>query len=1141
MMSSFVHLHNHTHYSLLDGACRIEDLVKKAREFEMPGLAITDHGNMFGVIAFYKEVLKAGLKPIIGMEAYIAPNSRFDKQGGKGGKETAFHLILLARNLDGYKNLMKLCTIGYMEGFYYKPRIDKQVLEEHSEGLIVLSSCIKGEIPYKIIHGDEEGARQVAGFYKDVFGEHFYLEIQNHGIPEEETAMKGILRLSQELDIPVVATNDTHYLNQEHAEAQDILLCIQTNNDLDDPNRLRFATDQIYFKSPEEMASLFKETPQALKTSLDILEKCNVVLDFDTLHLPHFTIPEEENIHSLDEYLEVKAREGLKHRYKNISKKIEDRLSYEISIIERMGYAGYFLIVADFIDYARSHNIPVGPGRGSAAGSIVSYALGITDVDPLKYSLLFERFLNPERVSMPDIDIDFCYERRDEIIQYVKQKYGENNVTQIITFGSMNARAVIRDVGRVLKIPYGDVDKIAKMIPFMYDLQDTYKKVQPFRELIDNDPTYKKLYEYSLVLEGLARHASTHAAGVVITPGDLTEYVPIFKSTQGDVTTQFDMKSLESIGLLKMDFLGLRTLTVIEHTLQALRKQGIDVNIHAIPLDDLDTYRIFTQGDTVGIFQFESSGMREHLRKLQPGSIEDLTAMNALYRPGPMEMIDDFIARKHGRTPVRYLHPLLEPILKETHGIIVYQEQVMQIASELGGFNMGKADILRRAMGKKSADLMQEQRIAFVEGAKSKDIPDDIGNSIFDLMDRFAGYGFNKSHAACYSIVAYQTAYLKSHYPLEFMAANLTSEMGNTDRIVILIDECRRMGIEVLPPDVNESEADFTVKDGKIRFGLGAVKNVGKGAIQSIIEARHTLTRFNTIFDFCQDINLRLVNKKVIESLIQVGALDSMEGNRAQKMAVLAKSIDFAQFTQQSRLRGQTSIFGEEIPETQLFPELPDIEPWSQGEKLRREKELLGFYVSGHPMMKYEDDVNAFSNPMIGNLSDAYTGSSVRLCGIITEIQTRIDRKDNQMAFFTLEDFSGSVRIIAFSDTYQKYLELIKEDGMVIVTGRVDRRNDNDDVSIIASEIAPLEQARYKLSKGLSLQIDSDKLDDGELERIKMLLRQSPGKCALYLNIKDVDGNELLLKSKKFKVKPAPSLVSDLRSILGKENVWIEG
>ncbi|MFH1941780.1 MAG: DNA polymerase III subunit alpha [bacterium] len=1142
-MSTFVHLHNHTHYSLLDGACRIEDLVHSAKQFKMPAIAITDHGNMFGAIHFYQKVLKAGLKPIIGMEAYIAPKSRLEKSGGKGGKDTAYHLILLARNLDGYKNLMHLSSIGYLEGFYYKPRIDKEVLEAHAEGLIVLSGCIKGEISSLILHGDMKGAHKAAGFYKDLFGEHFYLEVQNHGIAEEETAMKGLLELSKTMDIPVVATNDTHYLKREDAQAQDVLLCIQTNKDLDDPQRLRFSTDQIYFKSPEEMADAFKETPDVLKTSLEIAEKCHVVLDFDTLHLPHFTVPDGEGVYSLDEYLEKKAWKGLKERFAEPTPDLEKRLTYELSVIKRMGYAGYFLIVMDFIRHAKSRNIPVGPGRGSAAGSLVSYAIGITDVDPIQYGLLFERFLNPERVSMPDIDIDFCYEQRDAIIDYVKQKYGEKNVTQIITFGSMNARAVIRDVGRVLKIPYGDVDRIAKLIPFQIGmtLDVAYKKVTEFRELCDQDETHRKLLDHARVLEGIARHASTHAAGVVIAPGELTQYVPIFKSSSGDVTTQYDMKSVESIGLLKMDFLGLRTLTVINHTIQALKKNGVEIDIHHIPYDDEETYRIFSRGETVGVFQFESSGMREYLKKLQPESIEDLTAMNALYRPGPMEWIDDFISRKRGRTKVEYLHPLLEPVLEETHGIIVYQEQVIQIASALGGFSMGKADLLRRAMGKKRPDLMQEQRNAFVEGAKSKGIPGEMANSIFDLMDRFAGYGFNKSHATGYSIVAFQTAFLKAHYPKEFMAANLTSEMGNTDRVVILIEECRRMGIEVFPPDVNESQADFTVTGEGLRFGLGAVKNVGKGAIQSIVEARDKEGKFGTIYDFCLRVNLRLVNKKVVESLIQVGAMDTLEGTRAQKMAAVTKSLSMAQAVQQNADRGQTTIFGEDVSEAELYPDLPQIDAWSQADKLRREKELLGFYVSGHPLLKYKDDVDAFAMPKLEHIDEMSTGQTVRICGIITEVKNLFDRKDKPMAFFTVEDFSGIGRVIAFSDFYGKNKDMIEKDRMVIVSGTVDRRNDKDEVSILASKIHPLEQARDHFAKRLSMNIESAKLTDEEMDRVKMLLEKMRGSCPIYLNIKSTGGDEFLLKSKKYAVRPTFELLNDLRLVLGNENVWIEG
>jgi len=1139
-MSSFVHLHNHTYYSLLDGVCRIHDLVERAKQYNMSALAITDHGNMFGVIPFYKATLNAGIKPIIGIETYMAPKSRRDKSSHRG-EGTSYHLILLARNHDGYRNLMKLSSLGFCEGFYYKPRIDKEVLNQHSEGIIALSSCIKGEIPYKIIHNDYDGAKEAALFYRELFKDNFYLEVQNHGIAEEATAAKGIFELSAQLDIPVVVTNDTHYLKKEHAEAHDVLLCIQTGKDLDDPNRMHFTSDQIYFKSSQEMAELFPDHPEVLTTSLDIAEKCHVVLDFETLHLPKFHIPDSEKVYTLDEYLAIKAHEGLKIRFKEISYKIEERLKYELDVIKKMGYAGYFLIVMDFIQYAREHHIPVGPGRGSAAGSLVSYVLGITNVNPLEYDLLFERFLNPERVSMPDIDIDFCYERRDEIIQYVNNKYGEKNVTQIITFGSMNARGVIRDVGRVMKIPYADVDKIAKMVPFNFNLDKAYKKVQEFRDLCDSTELYTKLLDHARVLEGLARHASIHAAGVVIAPDELTNSVPLFKSTQGDITTQYDMKSLESVGLLKMDFLGLRTLTVIDHAVQLLRKRDVNIDIDQIPLDDSETYQIFSTGQTVGVFQFESAGMREYLRKLEPTSIHDLIAMNALYRPGPMNFIDEFIDRKFGRTDVEYIDPHMEPILKETYGVIVYQEQVMRIASELAGFSLGKADLLRRAMGKKDFDLMQEQRVSFVEGAGEKHIAEQKANQIFDLMDKFAEYGFNKSHATCYSVVAYQTAYLKAHYPVEFMAANLTSEMGNTDRIVILIDECNRMGIQILPPDINKSMAQFMPVEGNIQFGLGAIKNVGKSAIQSIIESRDLKNPFMTIFNFCENMNLRQVNKKVLESLIESGAMDCLEGTRAQKLAILPKVLALVQSAQNNLSINQTFMFDSDSSNEKFYPDLPEVEAWSETETLRREKALLGFYMSGHPLNKYRIEITAFASPRIENLNTIPAGNTIRICGIVLDVHTRLDRKDNTMAFFNLEDFSGTVRVIAFSDCFEKNKDLIQEDEMVVVSGKVDRRGEKAETTIILSEIFPLQSAVEKLTKKLMICFKNGTQSEETIERVRMILGKHPGKCPVYMIVHSAEGGKHVLKSKKYSIRPSLLLITDLKKILGNDNVCIEG
>jgi len=1144
-MSSFVHLHNHTHYSLLDGACRIIDMVEAAKKYDMEAVAITDHGNMFGAIPFYKKVKEAGLKPIIGIETYVVPDAEHSGTGEqkKKGESRSYHLILLAKDIEGYRNLMKLSSYAYVKGFYYKPRINKEVLKEHSKGLVCMSSCIQGEVPYKIIRGDYEGAREAALFYREIFKDDFYLELQDHGIKEEEIARKGLLELSRELSIPIVATNDTHYLKKNHARAQDILLCIQTGKDFDDPKRMRFTSDQNYFKSPKEMETLFKDIPEALSTTLEIAEKCNLTLELEENHLPNFQVPESEKGLSLDEYFEKKCREGLRKRYNTVTPELEERLNYELSIIKKMGYTGYFLIVMDFIEYARSRQIPVGPGRGSAAGSLVSYVLGITNIDPMKYGLIFERFLNPQRVSMPDIDIDFCYERREEIIKYVRKKYGENNVTQIITFGRMNARAVIRDVGRVLKLPYGEVDRIAKMIPAQpgTTLKETFEKVKEFREACEKDEIHRQLYENSLVLEGLARHASTHAAGVVITPGELTNYVPLYKSAHGDVTTQYEMKSLDEVGVLKMDFLGLRTLTVIDQTVRAVRKRGIDIDIDTIPLDDPETFKIFANGETIGIFQFESAGMREYLRKLQPTVIEDIIAMNALYRPGPMNWIDDFIDSKHGRKKVNYFHPVVEPILKETYGVIIYQEQVIKIANVLAGFSLGEGDVLRKAMGKKNEALMKKKKVDFIKGAnKLHNIPEKKAEEIFTLIDKFAGYGFNKSHATCYSVVAYQTAYLKAHYPKEFMAANLTSEMGNSSRVVTLINECNRLGIKVLPPDVNESYYYFSVTEDGIRFGLGAVKNVGKGAIESIVEEREKNGKFRTLYQFCQKVNLRLNNKKVIESLIQSGAMDSLEGTRAQKMIVLPRALSMAQTHQQNLIRGQTSIFGEGEKDLQLEPELPDIKPWPQEELLRKEKELLGIYVSGHPLLKFKDDVNAIARPEIEHIDRKASGELVRICGIITEIRTNLDRKNRKTAFFTLEDFTGSVRVIAFSSVYETFEELIRTDEMIVVKGKVDRRDEDSEPNIICSEVMPLENARSKYIKKLCININTDEISESDVYAMKDLVRKYPGNCTLLINIKN-NGSDLLLQSKDFSVNPVPQLLSNLRSIVGNDNVWFEG
>ena len=1143
-MAEFIHLHNHTHYSLLDGACKIKDIVNRCAAFKMPALSITDHGNMFGAVEFYQEAKKVGIKPIIGAEVYIAPESRFDKTSTKdSNQDTSYHLILLAKDIIGYKNLMKLVSVGYLEGFYYKPRIDKEILRKHHNGLVALSACLKGEVPRMIIREDEQRALKAAAEYQEIFGEDFYLELHDHNIAEEKIAIKGLLEIGKKLNIPVVAANDTHYLNREHSTAHDILICLQTGKDYDDPKRMRFNTDQVYFKSAEEMVKLFKDIPEAITNTLTIAEKCNLTLDFKSIHLPKFSVPEEYGNISLDEYLKKLCEVGLPKKYAVVTPKLRERLNYELGIIKQMGYAGYFLIVKDFIDYARSKGIPVGPGRGSAAGSLVSYVLEVTNLEPTRYSLFFERFLNPERISMPDIDIDFCYERREEIIKYVKEKYGEKNVTQIITFGTMAARAVIRDVGRVLKMSYGEVDKIAKMIPAAIGMtiDKALTLVPELKKLSEQDEIHRKLIENSKILEGLARHASTHAAGVIITPEELTNYTPLFKSSQGDITSEYDMVSLEELGVLKMDFLGLRTLTVIQNTLNTLNKKGIEINLDQIPLDDKKTYDIFTKGETIGIFQFESSGMREYLKKLKPQYLEDLIAMNALYRPGPMDMIDDFILRKHGKKKIEYLHQSLEPILKETYGIIVYQEQVMQIASELAGYSLGKADILRRAMGKKKIELMQEQRKLFIAGANQNNVSQNIANEIFDLMDKFAGYGFNKSHAACYSLVAYQTAYFKAHYPKEFMAANLTSEMGNTKRVVILIEECKRMGINILPPDVNESDVNFITTEAGIRFGLGAIKNVGKGAIKSIVNARAENDKFSDIFDLCQNIELRLVNKKVLESLVQAGALDSLTGHRAQLLESIDLAVSYAQNLNAHQAHGQTSIFdtGENKLDVEL-PKLPQVQEWNNTEILTREKEMIGFYISGHPLAKYDVEVKMFSTTDLNSIHSLKDGTPVRVGGTITNIKQHFDRKNRAMAFITVEDFSGTAEALAFSDTFSKFSDFIQSDAMMLIIGKTSVKDDDDEVKIIIDEVRPLSEAWEKCSKNICLIFKTDQLEDSTIRHVSDILQKHKGICPILINVVTPDNGEYVIRSRRIKAKPNPALIKQLQQSLGEKNVWVE-
>jgi len=1143
-VSRFVHLHNHSHYSLLDGACRIDDLVERADKFGMPAIALTDHGCMHGAISFYKKCGKHKIKPLIGSEAYLAPGSRTDKQPDPGTGGTAFHLVLLCKDMTGYRNLMKLVSAGYLEGFYYKPRIDRALLRQHHEGLIALSACLKGEVSQRLLRENEERSRATVAEYRDIFGEDFYLEVQNHGIPEEETARTAIYAMAREMNIKVVATNDIHYLKKEHAEAHDILLCLQTGKDFEDTTRMRYNTRELYFKSEEEMAEAFPGHPEVLLNTLEVADKCDFHLDSRTFHLPVFQLPPEHAGESLDDFLAREAWAGLRERYATITPELEKRLSYELDMIRQMGYAGYFLITADFIRYARSQRIPVGPGRGSAAGSLVAYVLKITNLDPIRYDLIFERFLNPERISMPDIDIDFCYERREEVIRYVKEKYGYSNVCQIITFGTMAARAVIRDVGRVLKMNYSEVDRIAKLVPeqLKIKLEEAIKNVAELRQIIDKDETSRRLMEHALVLEGLARHASTHAAGVLITPEELTNYVPLYKTKEGDITTQYDMKSLEEVGLLKMDFLGLRTLTVIQKAVDAVAARGIPLDIDTIPLEDPQVYAVFARGETIGLFQFESSGMQEYLKKLKPTCLEDLIAMNALYRPGPMDYIDDFIRGKRNTQAVSYLHPLLRPLIEETYGIAVYQEQVIKMATEVGGFSLGNADLLRRAMGKKDEKIMAEERIHFVAGASERGVEGKTANEIYDMMAKFAGYGFNKSHAACYSLVAYQTGYLKVYYPAEFMAANLSSEMSSTARVVVLLEECRRMGLEVLPPDVNESLADFVVTAGRIRFGLGAVKNVGRGAIEAIVAGRNKNGLFRNLVDLACAIDLQAVNKKVFESLIQAGAMDSLEGTRAQKMAGLEEAILYAQGRNQRAATGQFSMFdgGDSLAEEQdqLRPALPRVEEWPAGDALNREKAMLGFFLSGHPLDGFREDIGALSSVPLANAGECRDNSKVRLCGLISEIKTLLDRQKRPMAFFKLEDFTGTLEGLTFADVYDRCRNAIAVDRIVMALGKISTR-EGEAPKLIVEEVIPLEEARTRYTRSLFLSLDAGAVDPAQLNDLLQTLSEFRGSVPLYLRIHGANAHDFFLRSRTIAVTPSLALLDRLRARVGRENVWV--
>ena len=1150
---NFVHLHLHTDYSLLDGACGIDRVMDRAVELKMPAVAITDHGNLFGAVKFYEAALKRDLKPVIGCEVYVAGTNRFDRSPDA---DRPNHFVLLCENESGYRNLVKLVSAAYTEGYYYKPRIDKDLLARHSEGLIGLSACLRGEVAMALSAGRYEAARQSVHDLQDIFGKgNFFLEIQDQGMEEERKINPDLVRLSRETGIPLVATNDCHYITQDDAHAQEVLVCIQTGKTLSDTNRMKFPTEQFYFKPYEEMAAVFGEIPEALSRTLEIADRCNVRLEKKEHVFPHFEVPFGE---TLDSFFERVTRQGFAGRRERLERlhaagqlrepleAYDDRLNREIELIKQMRFAGYFLIVWDFIRFSREKCIPVGPGRGSAAGSLVSYALRITDIDPLQHGLLFERFLNPERISFPDIDIDFCMRRRGEVINYVTEKYGRENVSQIITFGTMGAKAVLRDAGRALDMPFAEVDKIAKLVPNVLNisLDEALKQSSEMRQMKNQDPRVADLVKVAGRLEGFARHASTHAAGVVISPQPLQEIVPLYKSSKDEITTQYAMDDLEKIGLLKMDFLGLTTLTVLDDCLKLIEETRHEkLDLDALPRDDQETYELLGKGLTAGIFQFESRGMTEILRRVKPSRVADLTALNALYRPGPIQggMIDDFIARKTGRKRVTYDLPQLKEYLDETYGVIVYQEQVMQIAAAVAGFSLGEADVLRRAMGKKKHEVMVAMREKFLAGAKTNGVPAKKAEKLFDLMEQFAAYGFNKSHSAAYALVAYQTAYLKTHYSVEFMAAILTSEIGNPDKLTHYLNECRDMGIDILPPDVNSSDRTFTPSGSQIRFGLTAIKNVGDTAIASVLEARNKLGRFDNLFQFCENVDLRLLNKRVIESLIKSGAMDSLGSRRAQHLAVLDRAMEWGQKRQRAAETGQHGLFGGGGESGTAPPtDMPDVPELSETDRLAGEKELLGFYVTGHPLEKHLSRLRELTESNSSMIDEIENDAPITLGGILTNLRIRPSRKGALWAAASLEDLRGSVELLVFPQALQQLQGVLKNDAVLLIKGRV-RHDENSRAKVVVNEAKPLDAALNGKKPTLRIRIDPANVSAQMLGKLESLLRSHPGENPVLFELERPGDFRALVQPRNPRVANANAeLLAHLRSLCGEQAVTVE-
>ncbi len=1147
MSADFTHLHLHTQYSLLDGAIRIDDLLDKCKEYNMDSVAITDHGAMYGALEFYLKAKAAGIKPIVGCEVYITPMGRTCRDNIPENQRN--HLVLLAMNLTGYQNLMKLATIAQLEGYYYKPRIDMEVLRQHNEGLIALTACIKGEVPWLIFKDNMDGARAKAREYYEIFGDRLYFELQENGLTEQQKVNDGIKLLAKEMGIKLVATNDCHYLNKEDAYAHEVLLCIQTGKTITDPKHFKFSTDEFYVKSPEIMARNFSHCPAAITNTQEIVERCELEIPFGEYFFPDFPIAEGETAETM---FRKACLDGLESRFiemrqagtysDDVAIEYRKRLDMEMDVICKMGFPAYFLIVADFIVWAKDHEIPVGPGRGSGAGSLAAFCMQITNIDPIPYGLIFERFLNVERMSMPDFDIDFCQERRGEVIEYVRQRYGgKTQVAQIITYGTMKARGCIRDVGRALDVPLPVVDKVAKLVP--EELKMTIKKAMDIEpalgEMAQNDPQIKELLTIAQTLEGLARHTSTHAAGVVISPGPMDRFLPLSRgSSEEETVTQYDGYHTEKTGLIKFDFLGLKTLTVINKAVNHIKAdKKLALNIDTIPLDDKKTYELLDKGDALGVFQLESAGMRELVAKMAPEQFSDLIALVALYRPGPLEsgMVDDFVDTKHGRKEAVYPLPQLEDVLKETYGVIVYQEQVMKIANILAGYSLGDADILRRAMGKKKPEVMAEEKVKFMAGAEKLDIPVDKAAYIFDLMEKFAGYGFNKSHSAAYALVCYQTAYLKAHYMPQFMAALLSCDKNNTEKVVRYITECRDHNIEVLPPDINESFKDFSVKDDRIRFGMAAIKNVGESALDIIIEEREKNGAYTSITDFCNRVDSRKVNSRVIESLIIAGAFDSLGYNRAQFIAVLEKAMEQAKAVQRDLQSGQMSLFAV-MPESeqQREPtaiEMPNIPEWEEREKLAKEKDAVGFYITGHPLKRDMPALKSIIDCQIDELKNWPDGASVRIGGLVQSYKPHRTKKGDAMAFLTIEDIFESVEVVIFPRTYEDCKNILQTDEPLIIQGKV--QIEERGPKIIAETVDTLEKAREKFIESVNVRLWANQLNRPVLEKIKNVFYQFHGNTPVQLTLNFPEQGEVDIDVlADMTIQPCHELSLELQQIL---------